>query len=122
MLLADKKSSSAGQWAFRSKIWLEVGGRAVIGSGRMAMLESIHRTGSMLNAAREMGIPYRRVREAIQDMEDAVGRPLVEAYRGGSEGGGAQLTETAHELVASYNEISDRFQREITARFREVIG
>jgi molybdate transport system regulatory protein len=122
MILADNQSPTAGQWAFRSKIWLEVEGRAVIGSGRMAMLESIHRNGSILNASREIGIPYRRVREAIQDMEEAVGRPLVIAYRGGSEGGGALLTDTAHELVASYNEIRDRFQREITIRFTEIIG
>ena len=112
----------AKQWGFRSKIWLELEGRPVIGEGRMAMLQSIDRNGSIMHASREIGIPYRRMRGAIQDMEKALGRPLVKAHRGGGEGGGACLTSTAHELMSSYNQISDRFQREITMRFGELIG
>lgn len=110
------------QWGFRSKIWLELEGQPVIGEGRMAMLQSIERNGSIIHASREIGIPYRRMRGAIQDMEKAVGRPLVEAYRGGGEGGGARLTSTAHELITSYNQINDLFQKEISTRFTEYIS
>ncbi|MGB5986420.1 MAG: hypothetical protein WBG37_14030 [Desulfobacterales bacterium] len=120
-LNAETKSKS-GQWGFRSKIWLEVEGQPVIGEGRMAMLQSIERNGSIFHASLEIGIPYRRMRGAIQDMEKALGRPLVKAFRGGGEGGGARLTATAHELMASYNQISERFQKEIHTRFTEIIG
>ena len=115
-------TSKPKQWAFRSKIWLEIEGQPVIGEGRMAMLQSIDRHGSIINASREMGIPYRRMRGAIQDMEKALGRPLVKAFRGGGDGGGAHLTSTAHELLTSYNQINDRFQQEITTRFDDLIG
>ena len=110
------------QWGFRSKIWLELEGHPVIGEGRMAMLQSIERNGSIMHASREIGIPYRRMRGAIQDMEKAVGRPLVKAHRGGEEGGGARLTTIAHELLDSYNRINDLFKKEINTRFEQIIG
>lgn len=106
------------QWGLRSKVWLEVEGRPVMGEGRMAMLEAIHHQGSIINASRETGISYRRMRGAIRDMEKAVGRPLVKAYRGGGDGGGAVLTADAHALIDAFRKFAVGIQEEADARFR----
>lgn len=104
-------------WELRAKVWLELEGRPFMGEGRMAMLEAIDRYGSIINASRQTGIAYRRIRGALRDMEQAIGRPLVHAYRGGGDGGGAVLTEAAHELMKSFRRCTDSLQNEADMRF-----
>ena len=106
------------QWGLRSKVWLEVEGHPVMGEGRMAMLQAIHRHGSIINASRETGISYRRMRGAIRDMEKALGKPLVKAYRGGGEGGGAVLTADAFALIDAFQRFAAGLQQEADARFQ----
>lgn len=53
------------RWTLRSKAWLELDGSPFMGEGRLAMLEAIHRCGSMIRAADETGIPYRRILSLI---------------------------------------------------------
>jgi molybdate transport system regulatory protein len=86
----------------------------------MAMLRSIHHNGSIKLAAQETGISYRRMRGAIQEMERAIGYPLVRIMRGGSGGGGAELTPAAHALMAGFEKLSTGFQRQADARFQEL--
>lgn len=106
------------QWRVRSKVWLEIKGRPVMGEGRMAMLQAIHRHGSIINASRETGISYRRMRGAIREMEKVIGRPLVKSYRGGGDGGGAVLTADAHALIDSFQKFASGLQQEADARFQ----
>lgn len=105
------------RWALRSKLWLEYEGIPVLGDGRMKMLRSIHRNGSIKLAARETGISYRRMRGAIHEMESTIGYPLVRIQRGGGGGGGAVLTPAAHQLMATFEKLSAGFQRNADARF-----
>ena len=89
----------SNQWHIRSKLWLEIEGRPVIGEGRLAMLEAIDRHRSIRDASRETGISYRRMRGAIQDMERAIGCALVATHRGGKAGGRSELTPAAVALL-----------------------
>lgn len=107
------------QWELRAKVWLELEGRPFMGEGRMAMLEAIDRYGSIINASRQTGIAYRRIRGALRDMEQVIGRPLVHAYRGGGDGGGAVLTKAAHELMESFRRCTDSLQSEADMRFEQ---
>ncbi|MDQ2049404.1 TOBE domain-containing protein [Natronolimnohabitans sp. A-GB9] len=61
------------------------------------MLDAIDRYGSMHKAADELGRSYARLQNRIVEIEEAVG-PITDRTRGGSGGGGTELTETAHEL------------------------
>jgi molybdate transport system regulatory protein len=107
-------------WSLKSKIWLEIQGQPVIGEGRMAMLQAIHLKNSIMQASHETGISYRRIRGAIQDMENAIGQPLVHARRGGREGGGAELTPLALDLSRIFSQLSDGFKKEVDARLRNI--
>ncbi len=67
------------------------------------LLRLIDREGSILSAARLMGIPYSRAWEMIARAERILGKQLVVARRGGKGGGGAKLTPTAHKLLEIYS-------------------
>ena len=67
------------------------------------MLEAIDEYGSMHRAAEKLGRSYARLQNRVVEIEDAVGQ-ITDRKRGGSGGGGTELTETAHELCR-------RFQR-----------
>jgi molybdate transport system regulatory protein len=109
-------------WALRSKVWLEFEGVPIMGEGRMAMLQAIERHGSILQASRATGVSYRRMRGAIREMEQATGKAMVQSFRGGEEGGGALLTQTAHELMERYRKVSRGFQEVMDIRFENVFN
>ncbi|OVE85217.1 TOBE domain-containing protein [Natronolimnobius baerhuensis] len=76
--------------------------RLVIGSVTIEqrdidMLAAIDEFGSMHKAADELGRSYARLQNRIVEIESAVGS-ITERRRGGSGGGGTDLTETAHDL------------------------
>lgn len=83
-----------------------------------ALLRAIHRTGSVARAATTLGRSRARALSRIESLESAFGT-LVERQRGGSGGGGSQLTARATRLL-------DRLERleaalEATARAPETV-
>ena len=66
------------------------------------MLDAIDRYGSMHRAAEELGRSYARLQNRVVEIEEAVG-PITERRRGGSGGGGTELTETADELRRQFD-------------------
>lgn len=110
------------QWAVRSKTWLEIDGHPVIGEGRMDMLKAIDRKGSFVHASKEIGISCRKIRGAVREMEKAIGSPLVDAYRGGGDGGGTSLTPAAYELIAFFTQYTNDFQKQADNRFKKIIN
>jgi molybdate transport system regulatory protein len=59
------------------------------------------------------------MRGALRDMEKAIGRPLVRIFRGGGDGGGAELTKAAYELMDSFKRCTDNLQNDTDARFEQ---
>ena len=113
------KSDDSVKWDIRLKVWFEIDGNPIIGDGRLAMLNAIHQNGSIIEAARQIGVSYRKIRGALRDMEKHMGKPLVRAYRGGGHGGGADLTPEAHQLIELYKKIKNRFEQEVSAYQKE---
>ncbi len=91
-----------------------------MGEGRLTMLQAIHINNSIMRASQETGISYRRIRGAIQDMENVLGHPLVQAYRGGRDGGGADLTPFAHDLSQFFCELAEGLKDEVDERLRSI--
>jgi molybdate transport system regulatory protein len=111
----------AEQIRLKSKMWLELKGRPIMGEGRMAMLQAIDVHRSILHASQETGISYRRIRGAIHDMETVLGQTLVLTRRGGREGGGyAELTPPAMALLDAFKTLSQGFQDASDVRFKDI--
>ncbi len=76
-----------------------------IGPGKIDLLEAIAETGSISAAARRLGMSYRRAWLLIDEMNRSLLRPAVSAVAGGSNGGGASLSQTGEAIVRHYRAI-----------------
>jgi molybdenum ABC transporter molybdate-binding protein len=98
-------------WTVGLRVWGERAGRAVLGKGRLDLLEGIDRFRSISAAARQMGMSYRRAWLLVQRINEAAGAPLVEAATGGSHGGGARLTPFGRQAVATFHELDTHLRQ-----------
>ncbi|MEK6695690.1 MAG: TOBE domain-containing protein [Candidatus Deferrimicrobiota bacterium] len=85
--------------------------KAFLGGDRIGLLEAIDRFGSITKAAREVGVCYKTAWDAVDAMNNAAERPLVERAAGG--GGGTVLTDEGKETVRLYRVLRDEHQRYI---------
>lgn len=76
-----------------------------VGPGKVRLLESIGRAGSISAAARDMEMSYRRAWLLIDELNAIFGTPVVETMTGGPRGGGAQLTSLGKSLIETYRAI-----------------
>jgi len=72
------------------------------------LLRAIDEHGSINAAATALGRSYSRAQQRIVELEGAFG-DLVERKRGGSGGGGSQLTENARSLLSRYDRLRAEF-------------
>jgi molybdate transport system regulatory protein len=98
-----KRSSPATASAPRIRIL--AGSQIALGPGKADLLRAIDETGSISAAARAMGMSYRRAWLLVHTMNECFRSPLVEAVKGGVEGGGARLTKTGREVLSHYQDI-----------------
>lgn len=78
---------------------------------RMALLAAIDTEGSITAAARKVGLSYKAAWDAVDIMNNASDRLLVERVTGGWRGGGANLTTHAKALLAWYQAVLAEHQR-----------
>ena len=89
----------------RLTLRVDFGPSRSIGPGKIRLLEAIDRSGSISQAGRTLGMSYRRAWLLIDDMNQCFCHAVVSAKPGGSQGGGAVLTEFGAELVRDYRAI-----------------
>lgn len=102
----------------RCKLWLEVEGEAVFGSGRSRLLEAVDEFGSLSEAASRQGMSYRSAWGKIKATEERLGFRLLDRRVGGRGGGGATLTREARELLAEYQAFQLAAERAVRAEFK----
>ncbi len=100
----------ADDWSLRLRLWAEREGKAVLGPGRVELLQAIDRWRSISAAARQIGMSYRHAWLLVQSINEAAGNPLVESAIGGKQGGGARLTEFGRLAVAVFSELQTEVQ------------
>lgn len=83
-----------------------------VGPGKIALLEAIQRTGSLSQAARDLGMSYRRGWQLLWSLNTSFRVPTVVTARGGRGGGGARVTPFGRELIRCYH----TFERDAEAR------
>ena len=95
-----------------------------LGAGKIALLESIERTGSISAAGRAHQMSYRRAWLLVDELNQLFTTPLVAAHHGGAKGGGAALTDQGRRIVALYRGAESKMraaaQGEIDAIEREL--
>jgi molybdate transport system regulatory protein len=94
----------------RALVTLTRRGVSVIGAREARLLQAVERVKSIKDAAAEAGISYRTAWSAIQQMEQALGRPIVVSRAGGPGGGATTLTEECRRLLTLYQELEGRLE------------
>ncbi|WP_276299335.1 TOBE domain-containing protein [Halorussus lipolyticus] len=72
------------------------------------LLRAVDREGSLNRAAEALGRSYSRAHQRLTALEDALG-PLVARQRGGSGGGGSELTDEARDVLARFERLRTEF-------------
>src|ERR1700733_10249580 len=87
------------------RLRIDFGSVSALGPGKVALLEHIERAGALSQAARELGLSYRRAWQLLDDLNHSFRDPVASASVGGVGGGGVQLTAFAKELIAAYRRV-----------------
>ena len=94
-----------------------------MGPGRADLLAGIADTGSISEAAKGMGMSYKRAWSLVQAMNETLGAPVVETQRGGS-GQGATLTREGQTVLDAYRRMEaatrDAIAPEVAALRRDM--
>lgn len=99
------------------RVRIYFGPTLAIGPGRIELLEGVLRTGSLSQAARSMGMSYRRAWLLMQSLNESLNTPASLAVRGGRRGGGATVTATGRALIRAYRRTEARVARNISEQF-----
>ena len=91
-----------------SHLRVTLGDQFYVGPGRADLLELIGETGSISEAAKRMGMSYKRAWSLIEEMNVDFGTPLVHTTKGGKSYGGAGLTPTGKKILTLYRRIEDK--------------
>lgn len=79
-----------------------------IGPGKAGLLQGVVDTGSIAAAGRRLGMSYKRAWGLVEAMKEEFGAPLVATTRGGSERGGAALTDLGEAVLDLYRRMEDQ--------------
>lgn len=94
------------RYNIRSKVWITHNDKMLIGDGRAKLLRAIMETGSLNQAAKSLGISYKKAWTLVQSINDHGEEPSVVGSAGGSGGGGTRLTAYGIKLLESYTRIN----------------
>ena len=94
----------------RVRCWVDIGGVKHFGPGPAELLELIEETGSISQAAKSMGMSYKKAWDMIEKMNARGQKPYVLARKGGPDGGGAMLTSTGKKVLDSFNKLNNKIE------------
>lgn len=92
-------------------LWIEQAGQRFFGPGPVQLLELIEETGSINQAAKKMGMSYKKAWGIINHLNTTSTIPLVITATGGQKGGGSTISPQARELITYYRELRERFRQ-----------
>ena len=73
-----------------------------VGPGKIALLEAIKSSGSISDAARSLGMSYRRAWMLIDSLKQGFSDAVTVSSTGGAGGGGARVTSFGANLIKQY--------------------
>lgn len=106
----QKKSA----YTVSGSLWIECDNERFFGPGRVQLLEGIEKTGSINQAAKLMGMSYKKAWEMVNDLNTRAAKPFVVTQAGGEKGGGSVVTAEAKELVKYHKQLRKRFLNFLT--------
>ena len=88
--------------------WVFIDQVKFFGPGRYELLERIGETGSIAQAAKDMGLSYKKGWAMVDALNTLGNGPYVVTHNGGTKGGGTILTDTARNVMQAYKRLNDK--------------
>ena len=110
------------QLTLGAELWLSLDGHNLAGARRVALLAEIARLGSITQAAKAVGFSYKGAWNAIEDMSNLAGEPLLDRMVGGKGGGYTRLTARGEKLVRNFELIRQEHARFVERLNRQAHG
>ncbi|MEZ0322986.1 MAG: molybdenum-dependent transcriptional regulator [Hydrogenothermaceae bacterium] len=103
-----------------TEIYLNVDDKGYLGKGRVELLKLIDKYGSILKAAKELGMSYKAAWDMVDAINNLSPKPVVVSLKSGGRGGKTFLTDYGKKLVENYEKI-EYFMREFSKHISENI-
>ena len=101
---------SGHHYQLKGSLWIEDNQEPILGPGRVELLERIGSSGSIRQAALQMGMSYAQAWKHIEDMNTHLNEPVVISHRGGKGGGRAELTLKGKAVIEEFKSFYTLFQ------------
>lgn len=119
--MAGPKGSKYYDIFLNHNVWLETRGEDVVISAEgLDLLVAVEEVSSIVTAAKNLKISYRKAWGLLREVEDMIGFKLIEKHRGGALGGKTMLTKEGTALVAAYRDLNSEIEvamKDIARRF-----
>jgi molybdate transport system regulatory protein len=99
----------------RMRHWVYVDQVKFFGTGRYELLQRIAETGSISQAAKDMGLSYKKAWAMVDAMNTLGKNPYVVTQKGGSKGGGTVVTDTGKKVLEAYKKLTDKLLAVVAA-------
>jgi len=97
---------------------VDFGRNEAVGPGKVTLLEHIDECGSLSQAARELGMSYRRAWQLLESLNLTFRLPVATTSVGGKGGGGAALTPFGRDLIKTYRAFDAEIQTRANRHFK----
>jgi molybdate transport system regulatory protein len=91
-----------------------------LGPGKISLLEAIKSTGSISDAARALGMSYRRAWMLVNSLKQGFSEPVTVSSTGGRGGGGARVTPFGVSLIKQFRLLEREIGRLGVQRMAEI--
>lgn len=82
-----------------------------LGRERLRLLEAVAETGSISQAARQVGLSYKAAWDALNAINNLADKPLFTRRAGGKHGGGTVVTDEGRQLIAMFRDADREWER-----------
>ena len=103
------------------KVWLDNDGKA-FGEGPYRVLKQIEKAGSLHQAAKDLGISYRKAWLIIQIVEKKLGFEFLERQVGGVAGGGSHITLSGKTFMRNYEKFRKDVEKLLEKTYQKHFG
>ena len=93
-----------------------------LGPGKIELLESIQKTGSLRQAAQALGMSYRRAWLLLDGLNHTFSEPAATASIGGQGGGGVTLTPFGLEIIRCYRAAQEAVESAAQVQLEPIMG
>lgn len=109
MKKSTKDIFKKGSYSVKGSLWIEGDGTRFWGPGPVELLEHIESTGSINQAAKEMGMSYKKAWEIVSRLNSMSKEPMVVTATGGEKGGGSSISVAAKAMIEYHRQLRERF-------------